>query len=271
MSRQEAWPKAKAAVIRALELDETLAEAHRCLATGLFRQDWDWVEAEREYQRALQLNPGDPDTYGAYGVALAQMGRANEAIAVTKRTLELDPLSAQSAVTVALSYYFARQYDQALEQSRKAVDLDPTFIQAHRWLGLSYAEKGKFPEAIDEFKLTVKLSPGNLSYLTNLARLYAWAGKEAEARQALAEVKELSKTQFIGAWPIGLIYSALGDKDEAFAWMDRAYDERSSWLLSVRVNPWLEPLRSDPRFDELVRRVEATAKLTRTPKDSSAR
>jgi tetratricopeptide (TPR) repeat protein len=134
---------------------------------------------------------------------------------------------------------------------------------------LGYAAKGKFPEAIDEFKLTVKLSPGNLSYLTNLALLYAWAGKETEARQTLAQVRELSKTQFMAAWPIGLIYVALGDKDEAFAWMDRAYEERNPWLLSLRVNPWVDPLRSDPRFDELVRRVEATAKLTPMSKDFS--
>jgi len=267
--KREAWEKGKAAANRALELDETLAEAHRCRARGLLLREWDWVESEKEYQRALQLNPGDPDTYGAYGVTLTRMGRTNEGIAVSKRALELDPLSAQSAVTVAASYYNGRQYDRALEQARRAVELDPTFIQGHRWLGLGYAAKGKFPEAIDEFKLTVKLSPGNLSYLTNLARLYAWAGKETEARQTLAQVRELSKSQFIGAWTIGLIYVALGDKDEAFAWMDRAYEEREGWLLTLRVNPWLDPLRSDPRFDELVRRVEATAKLTPISKDES--
>jgi len=224
------------------------------------------LESEKEYRLALQLNPGDPDTYGEYGVALSRMGRTNEAIAMSKRAFELDPLSAQSAVTVAVSYYSGRQYDQAIEQARKAVKLDPTFIQARRWLGLAYAAKGKFREAIDEFKLTVQLSPGNLSYLTNLARLYAWAGKETEARQALAQVNELSKTQFISAWAIAMIYTALGNKDEAFAWMDKAYEERSGWLLSLPVNQWVDPLRSDPRFDELVRRVQATAKLTPTLK-----
>jgi len=269
--KREAWEKGKAAANRALELDETLAEAHRCRARGLRAHEWDWVESEKEYQRALQLNPGDPDTYRSYSVPLALTGRANEAIAVSKRALELDPLSAQSAVAVAFSYYFARQYDRTVEQARRAVELDPTLIQGHRWLGLGYAEKGKFPEAIDEFKLTVKLSPGNLSYLTNLAYLYAWAGKETEARQTLAQVRELSKTQFMEAWPIGLTYVALGDKDEAFAWMDKAYEERSAWLLSLGVNPWVDPLRSDPRFDELVRRVEAMAKLTQTSRDSFAR
>jgi tetratricopeptide (TPR) repeat protein len=269
--KRDAWEKGKSAANRALELDETLAEAHRCRATGLLHGEWNWVESEMEYQRALQLNPGDPDTCGSYGVALVRMGRADEGIAMTKRTLDLDPLSAQNAVTVAVSYYFGRQYDRALEQAQRAVKLDPTYIQARRWLGLAYAAKGKFPEAIDEFKLTVQLSPANLSYLTNLARLYAWAGKETEARQTLDQVKELSKTQFIAAWAIGMIYVALGDKDEAFAWMDRAYKERDPWLLSLRVNPWVDPLRSDPRFDELMRRVEATAKLTPRSKDSSAK
>jgi len=149
--KREAWEKGKAAANRALELDETLAEAHRCRAIGLFRHEWNWVESEREYQRALQLNPGDPDTYGLYGGALARMGRADEAIAMTKRTIELDPLSAQSAERAAFSYYFVRQYDRALEQARRAVELDPTFIQGRRLLGLGYAAKGKFPEAIDEF------------------------------------------------------------------------------------------------------------------------
>jgi TolB-like protein/Flp pilus assembly protein TadD len=258
MPHGEAFPKAKAAAIRAIELDDSLAEAHRSLATILRRHDWDCAESEKQYQRALQLNPSDAETYAAYGVTLALSGRTDEAIAMTKRAVELDPLSPNSVVTVAMSYYFARQYDRAIEQAKKAVELDPTFIQGHRWLGLGYAAKGNFPDAIDEFKLTVKLSPANLTYLANLALHYAWAGKETEARQALAQVKDLSKTQFISAWAIGMIYVALGDKDEAFAWMDRAYEEHNGWLLTLRVNPWVDPLRSDPRFDEMVRRVEAT-------------
>jgi tetratricopeptide (TPR) repeat protein len=264
-----AWPIAKAAAIRAIELDDTLAEAHRSLANGLLWHDWDWAESEREFQRALQLNPGDAETYALYSIALAYTGRPNEAIAKGQRALELDPLSPRMAVAIA--YYFARQYDRAIEQARRVVKLDPTHVQSHRWLGLAYEAQGKFAEAIDEFKLTVKLSPENLTYLGNLARLYAVAGKKTEARRTFAQVQELSKNQYFPPLMFGIIYAALGEKDQAFAWLDKAYDERNPNLVALSSAPWFDPLRSDPRFDELARRVEATMKRTQISNHSSAK
>jgi tetratricopeptide (TPR) repeat protein len=216
------------------------------------------AESEREFQRALQLNPGDAETYALYGVMLAFTRRPSEAIAIVQRALELDPLT--SRVGMAIGYYFARQYDRAIDHARRAVELDPTRVQGHRWLGLGYEAQGKFGEAIDEFKLTVKLSPKNLTLLGNLARLYAVAGKKAEARRTFAQVQELSKNQYFPPLQFGIIYAALGEKDQAFAWLDKAYEERNANLVALSSAPWFDPLRSDPRFDELVRRVEATMK-----------
>lgn len=253
--KPEAWQKARAAATRALELDDSLAEAHRSLASVRGWYDWDLPGGERELQRALQLNSGDAETYRQYGLSLLYMGRLNEAMAMTKRAQELDPLSPAVAVEVARNYYFARRYDQAIEQARKAIELDPTFVQAHRLLGYAYEAEGKFPEAIAEFKLAVKLSPGNLSYLGILGRGYAVAGNRREARRTIAKLKELSKTRYVEPLQFALIYAALGEKDQAFAWLEKAFEERNGNLIALSVAPWFDPLRSDPRFADLVRRV----------------
>ena len=260
MPKPEAWQKAKAAALKALELDDTLAEAHRSLATVRLWYDWDLAESERENQRALQLNPGDAETYRVYGTLLSVAGRADEAFALNKRAQELDPLSPNTAVNLAMNYYYVRQYDEALQQAQRAIQLDPTFIQAHRWVGLAYEAKRRFPEAIAEFQLTVKLSPRNQGYLGNLARLYAAAGKRSEARQILARLKDQSKTIYVSPMQYALIYGALGEKDRAFAWLEKAYDERNQNLVPISSAPWFDPLRSDPRFGEFERRVKAASK-----------
>ena len=254
--KPEAWQKARAAATRALELDDSLAEAHRSLASVRLSYDWDVAGSENELQRALQLSPSDAGTYRQYGRLLRYTGRLNEAMAMTKRAQELDPLSPAVAVNVAGQYYFARRYDQAIEQARKAIELDPTFVQAHRWLGYAYEAEGKFPEAIAEFKLAVKLSPGNLSYLGILGRGYAVAGNRREARRTIAKLRELSKTRYVEPLQYALIYGALGESDQAFARLEKAFDERNGNLLALSVAPWFDPLRSDPRFADLLRRVE---------------
>ena len=253
--KREAWEKARAAATRALELDETLAEAHDSLASVRLWYDWDSAGSEREHQRALQLNPGHAGTYGAYGMLLRYTGRLNEAMAMTKRAQELDPLSPGVAVNMSGNYYFARRYDQAIEQARKAIELDPTYVQAHRWLGYAYEAERKFPEAIVEFKQAVNLSPGNLSYLGILGRGYAMAGNRREARRTIAKLKELSKTRYVEPLQYALIYGALGEKDQAFAWLEKAFEERNGNVVALSVAPWFDPLRSDPRFADLVRRV----------------
>ena len=252
--KPEAWQKAKAAAIRAVELDETLAEAHRSLAPILLRYDWDWAASERENQRALQLNPGDAETYRVYGNFFLVTGQLNEAIAMTKHAQELDPLSLITGADLGESYYFARRYDEAIKQCRRVVDLDPNFALAHLWLGHAYEAERKFPEAIAEFKLSVELSPGNPGYLGNLARVYAVAAKTDEARRILAQLKEQSKTRYVAPVQFALIYAALGDKDQAFAWLEKAFGERSG-VFMLSIAPWFDPLRSDPRFADLTRRV----------------
>jgi len=263
--KPETWQKAKAAASRALELDDTLAEAHRSLAKVQLWYDWNLAASERENQRALALNPGDAESYQVYGTFLYVTGRSDEAIAMDKRAQELDPLSPVIAVNVAMGYFSARQYDQAIKACQKALELDPAFIQAHRWIGLAYEAQGKFPETIAEFKLTVELSPGNKAYLGNLARVYARAGKRTDARRILAQLKEQSRTHYVAPTQIALIYAALGEKDQAFAWMEKGYAEHNNHLLLLSFAPWFDPLRSDPRFPEFLRRVELAVKQAENP------
>jgi TolB-like protein/DNA-binding winged helix-turn-helix (wHTH) protein/Tfp pilus assembly protein PilF len=262
---RDVWRKARAAATRALELDDSLAEAHRSLAPVLLWYDWDLAASERENQRALELNPGDAESYRVYGTFLYVTGRSNEAIAMNRRAQELDPFSPANAVNVAMGYFSARQYDQAIKACQKALELDPAFIPAHRWLGLTYEGQGKFPEAIAEFKLTVELSPGNQGYLENLARLYAVAGKTTEARRILAQLRGLSKTRYVSPLQFGLIYAALGERDQAFAWLEKALEDRNGSLLALSTAPWFDPLRSDPRFTDLVRRIGLAVKQAENP------
>jgi TolB-like protein/DNA-binding winged helix-turn-helix (wHTH) protein/Tfp pilus assembly protein PilF len=258
--KRESWEKAKAEATRALALDDSLAEAHRSLASVRLWHDWDLAESEREIQRALQLNPGEAETYRVYGVMLTTRGRLNEAMAMLERAQELDPLSPVIAVDAARAYYFARRNDQAMELARKAIELDPAFALAHRFVGDAYEAQGKFPEAIAELKQAANLSPGNLSYVGMLGRSYALAGNRREARRTIAKLTEVSKTREDVPLQLALIYGALGENDQAFRWLERDFENRTGNLLALSVAPWFDPLRSDPRFADLVRRVGLVVK-----------
>jgi TolB-like protein/DNA-binding winged helix-turn-helix (wHTH) protein/Tfp pilus assembly protein PilF len=262
---RDVWQKASAAATRALELDDSLAEAHRSLAPILLWHDWDLTASERENQRALELNPGDAESYRVYGTFLSVTGRLNESIAMNKRAQELDPFSPGNAVNTAMGYFYARQYDETIKACQKALELDPAFIHAHRWLGQAYEVQGKYPEAIAELKLSVELSPGNQGYLGNLARLYAEAGKTTEARRILAQLRAQPKTRYVSPLQFGQIYAALGDKDQAFEWLEKAYAQRNGGLLVLSFSPWFDPLRSDSRFADLVRRVGLAVKQAENP------
>jgi tetratricopeptide (TPR) repeat protein len=200
------------------------------------------------------------------------MGRADEAIAVTKRTLELDPLSPQSAVTVAVSYYFARQYDRALEQAQRAVKLDPTLFKRTGGSGWRTRRRTSFSKRVTSSNSRYNF-PRSTSHISQTPRgsTLGRARRLKPDRLSPGERIVQDSIYFSMANWTHLSYVALGDKAEVFVWMDRAYAERDGWLLTLRVNPWFEPLRSDPRFDELVRRVEAAAKLTRTSKHPSGK
>ena len=255
MAPNEVLPKAKAAALKALEIDETLAEPHVSLGHAKYQYDRDWAGAEREYKRALELNPNYPTAHQWYAIYLISRGHQSEALTEIRRAQELDPLSLSINMWLGQILGSAGQLDEAIEQLRKTVELDPNFIQAHHRLGMVYEEKGMYNEAIAEFKQVVNLSEGSPFGIAALAHTYALAGKRDEAQKNLDEVFRLSKERYVSAVQVASIYAALGDKDKAFVWLDKAEKEHDLSTVRLKVEPRLASLRSDPRFDDLVRRI----------------
>jgi serine/threonine protein kinase/tetratricopeptide (TPR) repeat protein len=253
VSPKEGYPKAKEAALKALELDDTLAEAHNSLAFIKTDYDWDWSGAEREFQRAIELNPSYALAHSEYGLHLHGMGRFEESIAEGKRSVELDPLSLLDNRLLGQSFYFARQYDQAIEQFRKTLELDPNFPGTHRYLGGAYLQKSMYKEGIAEIEKELVISPGNTLALSYLGYGYAVTGRRAEAQKALDQLNEVSKQKFVPAAYRAVIYAGLVEKDKAFEWLEKGYEERL--LLAIKVDPVHDPLRSDPRFADLLRRM----------------
>ena len=250
---KEAFPKAKEAAQKALEIDDTLAEAHTSLAYIKTMYDWDWSGAEREYQRAIALNPAYATAHQWHGSALREIGRLEEAIAEAKTALELDPLSLPANRESELESFYARQYDQAIEQDRKTLELDPNFTPALDDLGLAYVEKSMYKEGIAEFEKELAISPGNALALSDLGYDYAVAGRRADAQKVLDQLNALSKQKYVVARYRAKIYAGLGQKDKAFEWLEKGFEERN--LIGIRVEPRYDPLRSDPRFADLLRRM----------------
>jgi TolB-like protein/Flp pilus assembly protein TadD len=255
MSPNEAMPKAKAAALKALEIDDTLAEPHVSLAHIKYYYDRDWAVAEREYKRAIELNPNYPTAHSWYAVYLMSAGRFDEALAQIRRAQELDPLSLPTNMALGWVLLNARQYDQSVEQLRKTLEMDPNFVLAHHRLGLAYEQQGKHDEAIAEFKQVVNLLPGKPLGIASLAHAYALSGKRAEAQRALAELQELSKQRYVSPASIAMTYAALGDKDQAFAWLEKADKAHDALLARLKVDPRFDTLRADSRFADLARRV----------------
>lgn len=255
MPPNEAMPKAKAVALKALEIDDTLAEAHVSLAHITYYYDRDWATAEREYKRAIELNPKYPTAHQWYAIYLMSAGRFDEALVQARRAQELDPLSLPINMTLGWVLLTARQSDQSVEQLRKTLEMDPNFILTHHRLGLVYEQQGKHDEAIAEFRQVLNLSAGKPLGIAALAHAYALSGKRAEAQKTLAELQELSKQRFVSPASIAAIYAALGDKDQAFAWLEKADKARDGILVRLKVDSRYDSLRSDPRFADLAKRV----------------
>ena len=253
---QEAYPKAKAAALKAVELDDTLAEGHSSLAYVANVYERDWETAEREYKRAMELDPNYTIAHYFYGYwFLSARGKLDEGLAEQKRAEELDPLSPAIANQVGITLVCARQYDAAIIELRKAIELDSSFVSAYTYLGLAYAFKGQFPEAIAEGEKALEISHGATYQLGRLGSIYAMAGKKAEARKVLDQLAERAKRGYVPAVYRAEIYAALGDKDRAFEWLGKAVDDRSSTVSRLKVFWGYDSLRSDPRFQALLRRI----------------
>jgi eukaryotic-like serine/threonine-protein kinase len=249
---KEAYPRAKEAALKALEIDDTLAEAHTSLAQVKVSQDWDWSGGEREFQRAIALNPDYAMAHFWYGWTLANMGRSEESIAEMKRALELDSLSLEVNWFLGAVYLFARQYDQAIEQCRRTLELEPNFFAPHSFLGVTYIQKSMYKEGIEELEKAVAISPSNMS-LSFLGYGYAAAGRRPEAQKVLDQLNERAKQKYVAPLQRAIVCAGLGEKDQAFEWLEKAYEER--FIIVIKVHPAFDPLRSDPRFADLLRRM----------------
>ena len=255
---RETMPKARDYALKAISLDETLAHAHTALATVRFYGDWDWSAADREYERALRLNPNDAEAHRMYSVFLAAMGRADESLAQIKSVEELDPLYSGNNSTAGWNLYCARRYDQALEQCQRAVELAPYHESSRSCLGYSYLGKGEYRQAIEESKKAWLVSGKQTVWVVLLGRAYAVGGDEAEARKILAQLLSRSRQTYVPPYFITTLYAALGDKEKALQWLDKAYTERDLYVTWIKVDPALDNLRSDARFQELSKRMGLT-------------
>jgi eukaryotic-like serine/threonine-protein kinase len=254
---RETFPKANAAALRALEIDDTLAQAHAALAFVHEDFDWDFSAAEKEYRRAIELDPKYPTAHHWYSLYLSRLGRHEQAIAESERAYELDPLSPIISNVRAAAFYFARQYDRAIEAARKTLELDKGFTPALVSLGLALEQKKMYPEAIAEFEEGVRLSGRRIEVVADLGHAYAVSGRREEAMRLIEELKGWSERGFDPLANIAVVYAGLGQNDEAMPWLEKAYQARSAWLifLALKVDTRWDALRSDARFQDLLRRI----------------
>jgi TolB-like protein/Tfp pilus assembly protein PilF len=252
---REVFPLAKAAALRALEIDSTLGEAHLALALITWRYDWDWVTAELEFKRAIELNPRDSAARRRYASYLYGSGRIDESLVQLTMAQTDDPLSAWISSNIGFALYFARRYDEAVEQLRDTLEMEPHFALGHCFLGLALEQKAMFAEATAEFHKGISLSGSKPVYLAALAHAYALSGREAETRGVLEELEIKAKHRYVPAYEIGVVYAGLREPEQAFAWLERAYEERGGWIGYLKVDPRLDSLRSDARFRTLLRRI----------------
>ncbi len=252
---EESFPKAKDAAKKALELDPNCAEAHAALGNAAMCYDWDWVTAETEFRRAIELKPQYGPVHIWYSHFLRAMGQNEESFEEARRALECDPLGLVLNMHMGWHYVYSREYQQAIEQLLKTLELDPGFIMTHVFLGEAYEQMGMFAQAIAEFEKAVNLSEREPIYLAGLGHAFAVSGRRDEALQTIQELNQLSTRRYVSARGVAEIYMGLGDKEQAFAWLDKAFQQRNGWLLHLKENPRYDILRTDPRYRDLVRRM----------------
>lgn len=254
-SPRNAYPKAEAAALKALELDDTLGEAHCSLGFSRLLYDWNFAEAEREFEKAIRLSPNYPNSHDGYGFYLKAVGRHEEAVEKCQQAQKLDPLSPFAHVSLGYAYYFARDYEKAIDECRKALEMDKNSTFAHRNLGLAYLQQGKLEKAIEALSNAVKFSHGGLAFESYLGFAYAVAGKRTEALEVLASLEDLDKERYVPAYNFAIIHAGLGDFDQSFEWFGQALKERSGFLPFLKVEPVVDCLRNDSRFQDLLNQI----------------
>jgi serine/threonine-protein kinase len=255
LAPREAFPRAEAAATTALKLDDNLAEGHTSLAFVKMAYEWDWAMADREFRRAIELNPNYATAHQWYASYLVMMGRFDDSIREIKRAQELDPLSRIINANLGLHYYYARKFDESIAQLKKTISLDDSFFVAHQYLGRTYIQKGMNKEAVSELERARELSGNAPEVVASLGHAYAVAGRTGDAQKVLSDLDEIARDRYVLPYFRAAVYTGLGDKDQAFAWLERAFEERHPGLVLVNIDPRFDSLRSDPRFADLIRRL----------------
>ncbi|KPJ70282.1 hypothetical protein AMJ44_00120 [candidate division WOR-1 bacterium DG_54_3] len=252
----ELYPKSTEAVLKALEIDSTLAEAHTQLAIIKMEYNWDWEVAGQEFRRALELNPGYANGHFLYAYYLMYKGRSDEAIKEIKRASELDPLNLLIKTSVGRIFYYNRQHDQAIEALHKSLEMDPNFVNTHYCLGLTYMQKSRYEEALAEFQKEKNISKGvNPLVEPSIGVTYALMGEKGKARQVLDDLLERSREMYVTPYGLALVYFSLEERDEGFKWLDKALEVRDRWLCFLNVDPLFDSVRSDPKFTTLLKNI----------------
>jgi tetratricopeptide (TPR) repeat protein len=253
-SPADALPNAEAAALKAIEIDPQSAEAHASLGL-VFLHRWNWSGAEAEFKRALMLDPHYANAHHWYGDYLSIQGQHDEALREAKQALELDPLNLMIGTWVGLRYYLARNYDRAIEQGEKTVELEPSFAAAHLLLGQAYVQAGLRDKGLAELQRAASLSGGSPLYLAQVAVAHASAGQKTEALRIAAQLQAISADLYVSPYGLAQIYAALNDREQSLKWLQAAYDGRAVWMSYLPVDPVFDDLRSDQRFQDLLKRV----------------
>jgi tetratricopeptide (TPR) repeat protein len=256
-SMQGSLVKAKEAALRAIELDANLAEAHASLACAL-TFDWDWIGAEREFRKAIQLNPGYGTAHHWYADFLSALGRHEEALGEILHAQEVDPVSLNINSDVGGTFYLARRYDQAIEHCQKTLEIDPDHWVTHEILGCAFWQKGAVRNATAAFQAALTLSERNAIALASLANCFAMTDRKRDARKLVEELEDSIRAKRGSPYQLAVVYAVSGAGDRALRCLERAYKERASWMMLLKVDPQLDHLRADPRFGALLRRVGLT-------------
>ncbi|MBI3939784.1 MAG: hypothetical protein HY315_03020, partial [Acidobacteria bacterium] len=252
----ELTPKAREAARKALNLDATLAEAHASLARIKVHYDWDWAGADAAFRRALELNPNYSLAHQWYSQYLTAMGRMTEALTEGQEALELDPLNLRIMAYLGWHYLYARQYDQAIDRLRKTLEMDPARAFANSYIGLAYLQKGMRSEATSALVRAVDLFKRSPRSEAELGAAFALLGQTRRARRMLYQLHEVSRERYVSPYSMATIYAGLNERDEAFQWLERAFRDRAVRLVYLKVDPMWDKLRSDARFDSLLRRLK---------------